>query len=721
MKKIIKPLFIVLGFVSLGLGVLGVVLPILPTTPFLLLTAFCFAQGSERFHRWFVGTKLYKNHLDDFVRTKSMPAKTKAYILTAVSILLPVAMYFVPYPHARILMGVVIAWHWWYFLFRVKTLPKTSSGKSSARSGGMIDRRLLSFAAGARKYVFLTVLARWVGLLLGALVVFAVSDIAAVRVPGLLLGADMSVLPVLGVCAACAVARALCEFLASKAAFKAQTGVKKKLRTELYAKLLALGGEGASGAETVQVAVEGVDQIENYFGRYLPQFFYSVIAPLTLFALLTPISLSVALILLVCTPLIPLLILLIMKMAKKMMRKQLKSYTSLGDFFLEALRGMTTLKIYGADGRRHEEMNDLAESFRKSTMRVLRMQLNSVMPMDLIAQGGTALGIILAARGLLAGDISAAGAVSIVLLSAEFFIPLRQLGSYFHVAMNGLASCERVFQIIDAEEPADGDDSLPESPLSVCISDLSFAYEEGRNVLSNVSFFAPAKGMTGIAGASGCGKSTLAKLLSGRLPAAGCKGDVKIGGLELGCIKRSELMKRVYTVTHEDYIFTGTVGDNLRAAKRDASDDELAAVLKNVRLYDFFASADGLETKISEGGANLSGGQRQRLSLARALLRDPDIYIFDEATSSMDTESEEALLSVVKETAASKNVIFISHRLANLTEAGNIYAMSEGRIAETGTHDELTAKGGVYARLYGEQRALEAYTSPVRYYGEVSV
>jgi ABC-type transport system involved in cytochrome bd biosynthesis fused ATPase/permease subunit/uncharacterized membrane protein YbaN (DUF454 family) len=711
MKKIIKPLFIALGFISLGLGVIGVVLPVLPTTPFLLLTAFCFAQGSERFHRWFVGTKLYKNHLDDFVRTKSMPVKTKAYILTAVSILLPVAMYFVPYPHARILMGVVLAWHWWYFLFRVKTLPRTRAGERPAGGGGMIDKRLLSFAAGARRYVFLNVLARWAGLLLGAFVVFAVSDIAAVRVPALLIGADMTVLPVLGVCAAAALARALCEFLASKAAFKASAGVKRKLRTELYAKLLALGGNGASGAETVQVAVEGVDQIENYFGRYLPQFFYSVIAPLTLFALLAPVSFSAALILLVCTPLIPLLILLIMKMAKKMMRKQLKSYTSLGDFFLESLRGMTTLKIYGADERRHDEMNDLAESFRKSTMRVLRMQLNSVMPMDFIAQGGTALGIILAARGLLAGDIGAAGAISVVLLSAEFFIPLRQLGSYFHVAMNGLASCERVFQILDAEEPADGESSLPEGPLAVETNDLSFAYDGERNVLSGVSFSASAQGLTGIAGVSGCGKSTLAKLFSGRIPAAGCAGDVRIGGVGLSDIKRSELMKRVYTVTHEDYIFTGTAGDNLRAAKRGVSDSELENALKNVRLYDFFASAEGLETKISEGGANLSGGQRQRLSLARALLRDPDVYIFDEATSSMDTESEEALLAVVKELATSKNVIFISHRLANLAEANIIYAMSEGRIAETGTHNELTAKGGVYARLYREQQALEAYTA----------
>jgi ABC-type transport system involved in cytochrome bd biosynthesis fused ATPase/permease subunit/uncharacterized membrane protein YbaN (DUF454 family) len=688
--------------------------PLLPTTPFLLLTAFCFARGSERFHKWFVGTKLYKTHLDGFVKTGSMPARTKAYVLTGVSVLLPAAMYFVPYPHARILIGAVLAWHWWYFLLRVKTAPApgATAGKAQKRGGGMIGKRLLRFAAGARRYVFLNVLARWIGLLLGALVVFTVSALAARLAAGTPGSAPIALL--LGVCAAAALGRALCEFLASKAAFAASAGVRKKLRTALYTKLIALGGGGASDAETVQVAVEGIDQIEIYLGRYLPQFFYSVAAPLTLFVLLAPVSLSIALILLLCTPLIPLLILLIMRLARRMMRKQLKSYASLGDFFLESLRGMTTLKIYGADGRRHAEMNRLAEAFRKSTMRILRMQLNSIMPMDFIAQGGAALGILLAVRGLLAGDIGLSGAISVVLLSAEFFIPLRQLGSSFHVAMSGIAAGERAFQIMDTEPPADGENPPPEGPLDIEISGLSFAYPdggEGRTALSNITFSAPAQGLTGIAGPSGCGKSTLAKLLSGRLPASDCEGSVKVGGVRLKDIRRSELMKRVTIVTHEDYIFSGTVGENLRMARPGASEGELETALKKVRLYDFFADAAGLETEIAEGGANLSGGQRQRLSLARALLRDSDVWIFDEATSNMDAESEEAVIAVVRELAGVKNVIFISHRLANLTGAGRIYVMAEGRVAETGGHAELTAGGGVYARLFAEQQALEAYAA----------
>ncbi|MDR1206118.1 MAG: DUF454 family protein [Peptococcaceae bacterium] len=760
MKKILKPVFIVLGFVSLGLGLVGVALPVLPTTPFLLLTAFCFAQGSERFHRWFTGTKLYRNHLDDFVKTKSMTVRTKASILTAVSVLLPLAMYFVPYPHARILLAVVLAWHWWYFLFRVKTLrgkppddsapgaggggaagggvtrsgeaANSGSGAGAAgdaadpgggdragavadTAGGMTDRRLLRFAAGARKYIFLNVLARWVGLLLGAFVVFTAARLIAdaFAVPfGAGPAAALPVLPALGVCAAAAVLRALCEFLASKAAFRASAGVRKKLRAALYDKLLTLGGSGAGGAEAVQVAVEGVDQIENYFGKYLPQLFYGVAAPLTLFVLLAPVSLSAAAVLLVCTPLIPLLILLIMKMARRMMRGQLKSYTSLGDFFLESLRGMTTLKIYDADGRRHEEMNGLAEAFRKSTMRILRMQLNSIVLMDIIAYGGAALGAILAARGFLAGDITLAGAVAIVLLAAEFFIPLRQLGSYFHVAMNGISACERVFQILDAPVPADGEGSLPAGGLAAEAEDLSFTYGEGRAAaLSHVSFSAPARGFTGIAGASGSGKSTVARLLSGGLSGRGCEGNIRIGGAELRGVKRSELRQRVCLVTHEDYVFTGTVAENLRMAKPGAAADELAEVLRKARLYDFFAEAEGLDTRIAESGANLSGGQRQRLSLARALLRDADIYIFDEATSNIDPESEETVLAVIRELAGTRNVVMISHRLANLTGADVIYAMEGGRVAEAGTHAELLAANGVYARLFREQRALEAHAA----------
>jgi ABC-type transport system involved in cytochrome bd biosynthesis fused ATPase/permease subunit len=575
----------------------------------------------------------------------------------------------------------------------------------------------MGFAAGALKYVFLNVFARWIGLLCGAFVVFVtarfVSDLFdMIFKSGEVNLAFPSPLPLLSACAGAAILRALCEFLGAKAAFRASAGVKKKLRQALYDKLFALGESGgATGAEAVQVAVEGVDQIENYFGKYLPQLFYGMLAPVTLFVLLAPVYLSAAIVLLVCTPLIPLLILLIMRMARRMMRKQLKSYTSLGDFFLEALRGMTTLKIYGADERRHDEMNVLAESFRKSTMRVLRMQLNSIILMDIAAYGGTALGIALAARGMVAGEIGLAGAVPIILLSAEFFIPLRQLGSYFHIAMNGLAACERVFRILDAPLRKTGGGALPAGGLAVEIRDLSFAYESGREALSGLKLSAPAAGLTGIAGVSGCGKSTLAKLLSGRLAGADYGGSVRIGGAELRDLDPAELRKRVCLVTHTDYIFTGTVRDNLLLARPGAADSELLGALERARLSDFLAEAKGLDTEISEGGANLSGGQKQRLALARALLRDADIYIFDEAASNIDAESGETLLAVMREQAKTRNVLLISHRLANLTQADCVYAMESGRVIETGTHAALISRSGVYATMYEEQRALEFYAA----------
>jgi ABC-type transport system involved in cytochrome bd biosynthesis fused ATPase/permease subunit len=368
---------------------------------------------------------------------------------------------------------------------------------------------------------------------------------------------------------------------------------------------------------------------------------------------------------------------------------------------------MTTLKIYGADGRRHEEMNGLAESFRKSTMRILLMQLNSIVMMDFIAYGGAALGAILAFRGLYVGTVNVFGAVSIILLAAEFFIPLRQLGSYFHIAMNGLSACERVFAILDTPEPPAGDGDLPEGALEIEICGLSFSYGEGRQALSGVSLTAPATGLTGISGVSGCGKSTVAKLLSGRIPGADYGGSVRIGGMELRDVRPAILRKRVRLITHEDYIFTGTAAENLRMAKPDATGAEMEDALKKVRLYDFFAAADGLDTAIAEGGANLSGGQRQRLSLARALLGDCDAYIFDEAASNVDVESGEIIQAQIKALSLNKNVIVISHRLANLIDADGIYAMEGGRVAEYGTHSALLARGGVYAGLYARQRELE--------------
>ena len=570
----------------------------------------------------------------------------------------------------------------------------------------MINKNLLSFDPAAMRYVWRCVLCQWLSLLCNVAFVWALAGIV-----GGALGAGLAAGAWPAAFAVCMISiplRIVCTTRASAMSDKASAGVKRTLRAKIYQKMLALGtnySETVATSEAVMLASEGVEQIDTYFARYLPQLFYSLLAPLTLFVLLAPVHLRSALVLLVCVPLIPMSIVAVQKFAKKLLDKYWGEYTSLGDDFLENIQGLTTLKIYGADGWKHEQMNEHAERFRKITMRVLTMQLNSVTLMDLLAYGGAALGIISAVAAFAAGQLGLAGCLAIVLLAADFFLPLRLLGSYFHIAMNGMAASDKIFRLLDLSEPAHGGVSCPAGDI-VCRG-LRFSYEPEREILHGVDLTIPQGKFVSLVGESGCGKSTISALLMGRNK--GYTGSMTVGGAELRDIEEASLMRRITYVSHQSYLFKGTVRDNLLMGKPGASDDELWSALTQVNLADFLRGEAGLDTLLSERGENLSGGQRQRLALARALLHDSPVYIFDEATSNIDVESENDIMAQIHALAGRKTVLLISHRLANVTASDEIYVLERGNIVQHGTHDALLKQGGAYAALWSAQQALEHY------------
>ena len=496
---------------------------------------------------------------------------------------------------------------------------------------------------------------------------------------------------------------------AQKAGLRAAAVAKREVRTQIYRKLVAMGPsytESVSTAEAVQVCVEGTEQLEGYFGAYLPQLFYAALAPLTLFICLAPLCLPAAVALLVCVPLIPLSIVAIQKIAKRVMGSYWDSYADLGQTFLENLQGLTTLKIFQADGARHEAMNRESERFRRATMRLLSMQLNSVTVMDLFAFGGAAVGIIVVAVNFAAGAIPFFAAFTVLFLSAEFFLPLRALGSYFHTAMGGMAVAEKMYRILDAPCPPHGSHVIPRDDSTLSCGGLSYSYDGERTVLSDVEFSAPTGSFTGIVGESGSGKSTLAGILSGRL--AGYLGDVSVGGVPLKDASPASLASTVTVVSFASHLFKGTVRSNLTMADPQAGDQELWGALAQARVDEFVRELGGLDAAIAEEGKNLSGGQRQRIALARALLHDTPVYIFDEATSNVDAESEHAIIQTIHELAKRKTVVMISHRLSAVAAADEIYVMESGRVAEHGPHEQLLAADGAYAKLWNQQVELES-------------
>ncbi len=577
----------------------------------------------------------------------------------------------------------------------------------------MIKTRLVRLLSHAKKYIVYTILWQWAALLSQVLAVFSIADLLERVADQTLTAAVIQKTAVILLLVVAA--RFLCERMGARSSYLACVDVKRILREKLYEKMLKLGAsysEQVSSSEVVQVSTEGVEQLETYFGKYLPQLFYSLIAPMTLFMILCRVSLKASVILLVCVPLIPISIVVVQKIAKKLLNKYWSVYTGLGDSFLENLQGLTTLKIYQADQQKADEMDMESQNFRKITMKVLTMQLNSTSVMDIIAYGGAAVGMAAAVTEFLKGSISLSGTLCIVLLASEFFLPLRLLGSFFHIAMNGMAASDKIFKILDLPEPTTGEKKLPDSPLDISLKDVHFSYEQEREILKGINLDLPAGSFVSFVGESGCGKSTIAGLFSAKN--RGYTGEITIGsekalGLNLSEVDEADLMKHVVMVRHNSYLFKGTVEENLRMAKPDVSKEEMEAVLQKVNLLGFLQTQDGLQTKLQEKAGNLSGGQCQRLVIARALLKDAEVYIFDEATSNIDVESEELIMDVIHELAKKRTVLLISHRLANVVKSDRIYFLKDGKIKESGKHEELMQKNGAYRHLYESQMALENY------------
>ena len=572
----------------------------------------------------------------------------------------------------------------------------------------MIKKRLVGLLSHARKYIVYQVLWQWLALLCQMVMIYSA---AMLLEKALANSVTAQMAASYGLLAAAALLlRFACDRKASHASYRASVDVKRILRDKIYSKLLRLGAsyrESVTTSEVVQMAAEGVEQLETYFGKYLSQLIYSLLAPVTLFLILSFVNWQASLVLLICVPLIPISIVAVQKIAKKLLNKYWGIYTELGDSFLENLQGLTTLKIYRSDQQKAREMDQESQRFRQITMKVLTMQLNSTSVMDIIAYGGAAVGMIVTLSEFMKGYLSLHGALMLILLAAEFFIPLRLLGSFFHIAMNGMAASDKIFALLDLPEPEEASGELDDRAIDITFTRVHFSYEKDREILKGIDMEFPAGSFTSIVGTSGCGKSTAAAILMGRNK--GYTGSVTVQGKELSDIREDSLMDHITLISHNSYLFKGTVEDNLRMGKPDATEAEMREALMKVNLWGFLQAQQGLATAVAEKGGNFSGGQCQRLAIARALLHDTPVYIFDEAASNIDAESEEMIMETVYSLAETKTVILISHRLANVVKSDRIYMLKNGLAAEMGTHEMLMQRDGEYAKLYRSQMKLEQY------------
>ena len=578
----------------------------------------------------------------------------------------------------------------------------------------MIDKKLLRLLGDNKKYIFYTVALMVVGLFANITITACICHAIKLAVEydthsgSAIIFLWPAVIALVGIIVRYTASRLvgdLKDTLGRKA--------KKDLREKVYNKIVKLGvrsTDGMSMAGMTQVSMEGVEQLDLYYSSYIPQFFYAMMAPIILFCITVWIDWRVALVLLACVPLIPVSIVAVSKYAKKIFAKYWGKYTSMGDSFLDSVQGLKELKIFKADGAQHIKMNETSEEFRKITMKVLVMQLASTTIMDLVAYGGAGVGIALAVLGVVNWGLSPFAALFLILVAVDFFLPLRAFGSAFHVAMNGASAGNKILSLLDQPDPVWGEDEVTATGLKV--DNVTFSYDGKRDVLKNVSMAFPKTGMTSIVGESGCGKSTVVNLLFGAFRPQ--SGVVTVGGKAIESLSRESYYSHLAVVSYNTYIFNETVRVNFKLANKRVTDDEIYAALEKVNLSDFIRENDGLDKVITEDAANISGGQKQRLALAVNLVADKDIYVFDEATSNIDIESEAIIMSNIKELSKTKAVIVISHRLANVVPSDLIYYLESGEVKENGTHDELMKKNGGYAKLYTAQKELEQGYAEVR-------
>lgn len=567
----------------------------------------------------------------------------------------------------------------------------------------MIDKELFKLIGGNKKYIFTAVLTQVIGLVANV----AVTGSVCYAVYLLTVSAAYSefVYPLIGAVLGIAI-RYICSRLTGEIKDKLGRQVKKDLRERVYDKIVKLGvrtTDGMSMAGLTQVAVEGVEQLDLYFSSYLPQFFFAMIAPVVLFLICVRIDWRTSLVLIACVPLIPVSIVAVSRYAKKIFAKYWGKYTSMGDKFLDSVQGLKELKIFMADEKQHRKINESAEEFRVITMKVLVMQLASTTIMDLVAYGGAGAGIALAICGTAFWGLNPIAALFLCLVAVEFFLPLRAFGSAFHVAMNGASAGKKIISLLNAPDPEWGEKSVGGKEIK--LTDVTFSYDGKRDVLKNVSMTFPEKGMTAIVGESGCGKSTVVNMLVGAFRPQ--SGEVTVGGKQLEKLSRENWYSHLSAVSYNTYIFNESVRDNFKLAKESVTDEEIYSALEKVNLKEFISENGGLDKVITEDANNISGGQKQRLALAVALLSDKDIYVFDEATSNIDIDSEGIIMKNIKAISENKSVIVISHRLANVVTSDNIYYMEDGEVRECGSHESLMSAKQGYARLYNAQKTLE--------------